>query len=135
MAIIIHSPISTDFHRFARFHQWAPQQAVSAMFVIRCSRSHLRSLLQQRTFLQHPIRKETSNHVGSMGHTSYRAALYSSLKEKSSDGENKAAETWKLGIKLQFLVSWSQQQDIPANLTTRQVCEDLVKPATETMLL
>ncbi len=40
-------------------------------------------------------------------------------------------ESWKLGIKLQFLISWSKQQGFSHTLTTSEVCENFIKPATQ----
>mmetsp|Transcript_3623 Transcript_3623/g.3987 ORF Transcript_3623/g.3987 Transcript_3623/m.3987 type:complete len:180 (+) Transcript_3623:41-580(+) len=40
-------------------------------------------------------------------------------------------ESWKLGIKLQFLVSWSKEQGFTPSTTTREVCANFIKPATQ----
>ncbi len=49
--------------------------------------------------------------------------------------QNEDFESWKHGIKLEFLISWSQQQGITPSTTTREVCENFVKPATQTTQL
>ncbi len=41
------------------------------------------------------------------------------------------SKSWKLGIKLQFLIDWSKQQAFTINITTREVCENFIKPVTE----
>ncbi len=41
------------------------------------------------------------------------------------------SESWKYGIKLQFLLDWSKQQSFTPTITTREVCENFIKPATQ----
>ena len=41
------------------------------------------------------------------------------------------SESWKLGIKLQFLITLSKQQGFTPTLTTREVCMNFIKPATQ----
>jgi hypothetical protein len=40
-------------------------------------------------------------------------------------------ESWKLGVKLQFLISWSKKQNFTSSLTTREVCQNFIKPSTQ----
>ncbi len=56
---------------------------------------------------------------------------HSSKTNLSMSQLHEGSESWKLGIKLQFLISWSKQQGITPNLTTSEVCENFIKPETQ----